>query len=611
MYTNLVVRNILTNNKGSLSVITPASKGSPRRSSRIKAGRRIQTVEEMASRLLDDSFSSLQGGEAVQIRVQAQTSTPEHNRPIRDDNAVSSITISSVARSATGFDSPRKSCRVDKQSPKRTLKAPKRSSTTRTRVDYPQRRRGAGLQRPLAPARALSVDPLRSHPPAGFGTSNSVPLSAIDGNVSSRSSDGRDASPSNANEVNRKLQAMLAATDYLKPCLPQPAPPTSKFTRMVQSKMVSRVLNRLHPKRSLEESKGRARVGISQIDTDLDPLVESERVDTPSDMNASPISTIEIRLNEGDNLNKRKVQKIVGGQVSRKPVAGDGKSLRNGKSLDDPFSGDSPQTPTSFEAFLKMQSVHDNSLCPLPLNPFESEEGFDNDIKDRILSTLPVGSSTPRSHLQRLSDPSFDESVSPKTAKLAKSHPVLSLDIPAPKVASDLLHAKNTETTAGRTNTNSAVDAVKRARTNCADEAEEIDASGPKRMKKHPSPSKEALADLEKAFRQYSQLQLAGTALGLDELATSHVTHTSSFITRDKNRLMLTRLSVTEDEDVVELSGQSPKKSHHRPISTTSPYQLSRSPRSSDKSIKVYGEIRLAPRHRHMGLFVDDRDELE
>ncbi|KAM0429379.1 hypothetical protein ACHAPT_006597 [Fusarium lateritium] len=419
------------------------------------------------------------------------------------------------------------------------------------------------------------------------------------------------AEPSSPDEINQKLYAMLAATDALKPSPPRRANTSaSKLTRMVPSKVFAKVSNawdRLHVKPSPQGVGSPGKVPQSGRDCDQ---TESGPSSSPSNM--SPISTIEIRLNEGDNLNKRKVQRIVGGQVSRKPVADDGKSLRNGKSLDDPFSeGGGWRTPTSFESRLKNGADNDQStIPPLPHNPFESEKEFDDDIEDRILNSTPVASSTPRIRVERVSASSSDESPTLKAPKLTQKQANLRL------IGTSLNHGqrefarthrlKLTRPDSGKITLVESANVVRR---DWEKTMGEPDAFGPKRVKKHPSPSKEALESLELAFRKYTDLKVAGANMNdLDELATSFMSTSPSMKPYEKKRLSLNRLSVSNIEDMADVPLG---RTHHRTGSSPSMIPLTRVQLSSDNPLKLHRDIRLAPPYRPPGFSPHEVDELQ
>lgn len=474
------------------------------------------------------------------------------------------------------------------------------------------------MQRALGPTRTLSLDPFKFHPTDNLRAPASTPLSTVDGNVRRRlTKDQKNAAvpeeptePNSPDDINQKLHAMLAATDALKPSPPQRANSSaSKLTSKVFAK-VSNAWDRLHAKSSPQETGTPGKVQHSGQDYDKSDRLESRLTSSPSNM--SPISTIEIRLNEGDNLNKRKVQRIVGGQVSRKPVADDGKSLRSGKSLDDPFSeGSGWRTPTSFESRLKKGADNDQSVIPpLPHNPFESEKEFDDNIKDRILSATPVGSSTPRIQIERVSASSSDQSPTLRAPKLVQKQTNLraagtSLSH-GQREPLGVHHLKLARPDSGK---RTLVESVNEARKGWEKAMGGTDAFGPKRVKKHPSPSKEALESLEMAFRKYTDLKVSGASLDdLDELATSFMSTSPSMKPYEKKRRSWHRLSISNIDDVAALPLG---KTHHRRGSSPSMMPLTRVQLPSENTLKLHRDIRLAPPYRPSGCSPHDVDELQ
>lgn len=621
---NLLKDTILTCTEP-LAVSVSISNETPRRPPRRKTGRHTSSIEEMASRLLDDTTATLQGHETPRTskRVSGQdkpplpTKSPKSAANPKTQPIISPRRLSPrLERPALSPDARIRTARVEKHSPKSSARVLRQTPSTRSRADSNQRRKETGLQRPLPQSKTLSLDPLKSHPTTNLKASTSVPLGDVDGNVRYRRAVGADRlapadTSTDPEDINQKLHAMLAATNALKPSTPQMGNSSaSKLTRMVSSRMfakVSHAWDRLHSKSSFENPRGRDR-GEAQVSNELgDGLLNSA---FPSPAAMSPISTIEIRLNEGDNLNKKKVQRIVGGQVARKPVADDGKSLRSGKSLDDPFAEcGRARTPTTFESRLKKESDNDSDIIPpLPRNPFDSEKGFDNDIEDRILITPPVGSSTPRIRVERVSSASLDDSptMNHSRSTLLQVNSML-CGVQLGLGREELMRAQPLELIAMKASEGRLVNPVTRTRHDVAEMTPNIDAGGSNRVKKHPSPSKEALEDLEMAFRKYTHLNISGANSDeMDELATSFVSVTPPLVQHDKNRLISNRLSASNIQD---LASPSVRRGHSRPLSSSSMMQFSRTLHPLDNARKICGEIRLAPPYRPAGI-EDDVDEL-
>ncbi|KPM46161.1 hypothetical protein AK830_g396 [Neonectria ditissima] len=602
------------------SVPSEGAKRLPRK----RHNRHASSIDEMASRLLDDSTLTLrdQYGNRLPGEDFDEKQSPLAAKSCKTtvESRVRPATPRKVPprleRSITSPDSRARTARVEKHSPKSSGRTLRQNASTRSRADSSQKRKESGLQRPLPQSKTLGLDPLKSHPTAGLQASTSVPLRDVDGNVRCQRAGGLGVSaaiePADPEEINQKLQAMLDATNALKPSTPQVANSSaSKLTRMVSSKMfakVSHAWDRLQSKNSFENEKGRGKIGVQVNEDD-----ELARTPLPSPTAMSPISTIEIRLNEGDNLNKKKVQRIVGGQVARKPVADDGKSLRSGKSMEDPFAeyGGS-RTPTTFESRLKMEAGNDSdSIPPVPRNPFDSEKGFDNDIEDRILSTPPVGSSTPRIRVEKISTFSPDESPTMRNLRYSQSLADSLLGgVTLGLGREGLMQARPLELIAMKASERKLVDPVARTRNDLIEMGPDTDRGMSNRgVKKHPSPSKEALEDLEMAFRKYTKLKISGVnANEVDELASSFISITPPSLTpRDKNRLISNRLSASNIQDLV---SPSTRRGHHRHLSSSPAVPVYRIPHAVESIRKLHGEIRLVPPYRPVGIEGDDVDEL-
>ncbi|KAF9779115.1 hypothetical protein IL306_002488 [Fusarium sp. DS 682] len=580
-----------------------------------------QTADEMASWLLDDSTPERlsNDGEDSSPKKRRAT-TPRYSLSIGSSQAISPLDLPSPIRTPPrASDKYPQNSHVDRVSPRKTPgRVPKRAATTGVRRDMSQTRPSISLQRRHGPTRSLSYDPLKFHPAKNLAAPTPMALGVIDKNVRNRVADGHRAPQEQCagEEINGKLAAMLAATDALKPSPQRANCSTSRFTRMVPSKVRAKVSNawdRFYPK-ALNQEEKQAPAGLSLGDAQDDRWIRGNIVLTPhsqaSTENASPISNIELRLNEGGNLNKSKVQQIVGGRVNRKPLADDGKSLRNWKpiEIEDPFSerGDC-RTLTNFENLLKKGSNDGQKTPPLlPRNPFESEKGFDDNIEDRFLNSTPVGSSTPRIRIGR-----------PSTSSSERCSTSSDTHIPQ-KQFNEKLSASSTSNREGIAQNHYPshellghgeellVDAVTQSRRTWEKVTGDLDASN--RMKKHPSPSKEALEKLEIQFQQYTHVYMSGTAKhGLDELATDYVETNPSIKACEKKRLSLARLSSTNIDELVDpVCG----RAHHRRGSSTSIIHLVRSPYALQDSIKLHKDIRLAPPYRPAGVSPSDVDEL-
>ncbi|KAM0344585.1 hypothetical protein ACHAPU_007359 [Fusarium lateritium] len=571
----------------------------------------------MASWLLDDS--TLENGEENPSPIKRRATTPRIGLPNGGDAAISPLDLPSPVKAPPkrSENHPRNS-RVGNTSPRRSPGGvPRRAATTRIRRDISQRRTGASLHRRHGPTRTLSLDPLKFHPTNTFESPTSVLLAAVDNNVGNRVAaeprihDIREEC-AGGEKINGKLAAMLAATNALKPSPQRANSASSRITRMVPTKVftkVSNVWDRFHSKPPAHEKGSQDKTPVG--DKEGEGLGREFASLSPSVENMSPISAIELRLNEGDNLNKRKVQRIVGGRVNRKPLADDGKSLRNGKLTEDPFSERGGwHKPTTFETRLTMGADDsEGGIMPLLRNPFEHEKGFDKNIEDRFLNSTPVGSSTPRIRVERASTSSSEYSSTSSDLNLSQKRLSINFSGHPPRFGKGGLIASGSSKHMHMDPIQGIwIDSVTQTRQSWERVAAETERFESNRMKKHPSPSKEALERLEMEFRQFTNVQVPTTGeCDVDELATNCTAASSSRRRYERKRLSLTRLSIT---NIDELSGSLCSGAHHRRGSSTSMLQLIRSPCAMQNPTKLHKDIRLAVPFRPTGFSSSDMDEL-
>ncbi|KAF5626459.1 uncharacterized protein FTJAE_9624 [Fusarium tjaetaba] len=583
-----------------------------------------QTADEMASWLLDGSTPERLSNEGEDLSPKKRrATTPRNSVSIDSNQAISPLDFPSPIRTPlrSSETHPRAS-RMGQHSPSRAVgRVPRRAATTGRHRDTSQKRLSTSLRRRHVPTRSLSYDPLKFHPTKDFAVATSVALDACDNNARDRVAEGCQISHAQdrcaGEEITGKLAAMLAATNALKPSPQQANCSTSRFTRMVPSKVRTKVSNawdRFHPK-AVNHEEIQAPALSHSGDEQGDMWVRGSIVPTPrsqaSTENASPISNIELRLNEGDNLNKSKVQQIVGGRVNRKPLADDGKSLRNGKLVEDPFSERADKRAlTCFENRLN-QGSNDGPKTPPPSlrNPFESEMGFDDNIEDRFLNSTPVGSSTPRILVER-SSTSTSSSVccsADSDMHIPESHfnkKPGSISTTGRKVLGQPYHFSG----------HKLLDPGDDTLANPATQARQVSEKAKRSlhtsswMKKHPSPSKEALENLELQFQQYTHVRVSEPVKhDADELVMESLDASPSLRACERKRLSLARLSVTNIDELVDpVCG----KVHHRRGSSTSMLQLVRSPYVLPNSVKLHKDIRLAPPYRPAGVSPSDVDEL-
>ncbi|KAF4415242.1 hypothetical protein FACUT_13563 [Fusarium acutatum] len=580
-----------------------------------------QTADEMASWLLDDSTPECLSNEGDDLSPKKRrTTTPRNSVSIDSSQGISPLDFSSPIKTPLrSLDTHPRASRMGKHSPSKAVgKVPRRAATTGRHRDISQKRLSTSLQRRHVPTRSLSYDPLKFHPTKDFAAATPVALETCDNNARNRVAEGcqilhiQDRCA--GEEITGKLAAMLAATNALK-LLPQQATySTSRFTRMVPSKVRAKVSNawdHFNPK-AVNHEETLAPAFSPSGDEQGDRWIRGSIVPTPrshaSTENASPISSIELRLNEGDNLNKSKVQQIVGGRVNRKPLADDGKSLRNGKFVEDPFSERADKRAlTCFENRLN-QGSNDGPKTPPPslCNPFESEKGFDDNIEDRFLNSTPIGSSTPRILVEQPSTSSSGCCSADSDMHIPEKH--------FNEKPGSLLTTGRKVIGQYHFSGHRLLDPDDNVLANSATQVRQVSEKAKRslhtsnRMKKHPSPSKEALEKLELQFQQYTHVRVSEPVkYDMDELIMESVDASPSLRAHERRRLNLAHLSVTNIDELVDpVCG----KVHHRRGSSTSMLQLVRSPYVLQNSVKLHKDIRLAPPYRPAGVSPSDVDEL-
>lgn len=312
----------------------------------------------------------------------------------------------------------------------------------------------------------------------------------------------RQVHPASAEEINAKVAEMMAAMDALKPSTPTSTATDSRtLAQVAQSKGLAKLLGRLHSKSASPDNqalKKRSKTGAAG-DEDA-PLAKSA---SHSDKNQSSISSTEIRLNEDQNLNRNKVQQIIGGKVIQKHASS---TLVSGNS--DSFvtiecrPGEDRQVAQSKRALDTRRTSWPSA------NPFDTEEDFECDLDQGILHASPAGSSTPRIRIHRTSDSTLSE-YSIKDLSGASLGQV--------NLAKVVQIGKNDNTNKWIRHLNFGPAADKRHSPREIPSQNDDEGTA----KKHPSPSKRDLEELEKAFRQYELPQGTNEDGGVDELAAS------------------------------------------------------------------------------------------
>ncbi|KAJ6440431.1 endochitinase CHI3 [Purpureocillium lavendulum] len=317
---------------------------------------------------------------------------------------------------------------------------------------------------------------------------------------------------------------MLAATEALKPKSPQTRDtPASKVSRMVPSVLakVSSAWGRLSSRPSTPEPTEAAKLR-KEAARETTRLIPTSRT-TPNIMapaGRSSIDSLALRRNEGANLNKRKIQKILGGSFTPKLSSGSRKSLRTDQALDvscgEPIE---PQIPSDAEIWRMFFGTDDADDDDGQLHddktpsPFGSEVGFEENLEDRILHTAPTGSSTPRvgsssPHVDsplKSSNDSDTKSVYPSEEGSLPSDVQVKVAEVAVKLGDD--EAKTTirevdvKPSSSVKNGKATTNSQRRVMPVAHGRIEAIKQDD--RQKKHPSPSKQELEVLEQALQWY------------------------------------------------------------------------------------------------------------
>ncbi|KGQ06825.1 hypothetical protein BBAD15_g7849 [Beauveria bassiana D1-5] len=193
------------------------------------------------------------------------------------------------------------------------------------------------------------------------------------------------------------------------------------------------------------------------------------------------LTTIELRLDEGSV--GRKAQSTVGGSIKRKLVPCPTRSLRLDRSTDNHI------LPVRVDSRPGCPPVYDSTF---PRDPFADEKSFEENLFDGLLCECPTGSSTPKSTTLTLQLHRNGEGDDDRSHHFAIESESLSAQNPDRKIDID-----------GSCKGKTAIESI----------------SGYSRVKKHPSPSKKALEDLELAFAIYTKLKPLEGGDETDELA--------------------------------------------------------------------------------------------
>jgi hypothetical protein len=348
----------------------------------------------------------------------------------------------------------------------------------------------------------------------------------------------KTSTPVDAVEVNKKIEAMMAATRTLKGDAPYHGPfVPSKKRRIKDNKVLVKVKTAINDRLNVRSTKKR----LDSLRDDR--LLDASFNDVPDydddhSISGNALTAMEIRMNEGmqgmleiqttllismysgDYFKNPKIFSLTGhGNVRRKPIADDSKSLRSRKSADDPFSerphsSGITRTPTSFENRLRddmsidqtieiipdlpelpsrIQTPKNDARARVKLFPLLLETEFDT-----FLSSSPLAQSTPRIRLE----PTIEDGKRSLKNVPTDSRSLFDLDVdvdmpPATKVP-DLAKNNSSEGREGGLGVRN---------------------SSPKNMKKHPSPTKAELEEWERDVGQFPPFRRSESFAARDDTA--------------------------------------------------------------------------------------------
>ncbi|POR33644.1 Uncharacterized protein TPAR_06159 [Tolypocladium paradoxum] len=562
------------------------SDDSSKRVTRSRGIGRSNSIDRIASDLPDDTDIKSHDGEAACIsdenvgelpssKSMPMPEDPQSARPV-DRGPISPFTMHPVfVNDEEPSNAQQGPSRVEKTHAKNSGGPLAGSSIAPNRAGSLQQRKASGLFRSAPEHSMLPPESPELHADAGSdGRSPDLDAQPVfTGGLGATNLNQKDTvvpgGVVDADEINERVMAMLAATDALKPKTSQPKTSSAaKMSRMVSSKVFTKVI-----RGKLRKQPARGGDGGH---------VTAPR--SPENARRPSTSSMDICIDKGNNLNKRKAQKILSGSEDRKPVTVACKSLRTGQATDVSSGEPTPQTPRSAEHWQVFEAETGLNIAAktdprTPESPFETEVGFENNLEDRILSTPPVGSSTPRTRSRWESatnsiDDSGDEIVSSAVqVDLARVAVRLADDdaarAPVRKVTLNLSESKRLVKPAGQLRRPEALilnDRLSSVR-------------GSERVKKHPSPSKKELQELEQAF----QRKKAALKPMLPD--------------KDQNRLMRGRPSSIRDTDPLAQSSLGSARK-------------SRIPQPVQNRMKLRPGVRLAPPFRPPTTGREDSDEL-
>jgi hypothetical protein len=505
------------------------------------------SLDEIASALLDDTVVSTKGATRNTLKAyqslpvkgsRGSPSTTAHTSKFRFDGGIqgeflpkSSEPSSSESHSQINT-SKRPKTRVQKTSPTVPRKSSKRQPKTTRSDGIGWSHKDLSPNRPLPQSSTASTirhpQPIYQLPISGSGPLSSHPV-YFNGKLPDSPDTAKTPLPRiryeepDPNEINRKVAAMLAATELLKPQGNlKPSAAQSKLSRMVPTRMLAKVthaLERLQSKPGHHESNSGDNIAA---------LTSQDYSNLPGALGIYNIKNLveteePSRASVNHIFNRDLSSNIDSPQIPRQPVLH--KTDLTSREAAFESQDDMESTMEYIEHQTSYSTHHDRySSQSLVIDPFKTEKNFENDLEGE-LSSSPIGHSTPRVRVGKAVE-FTSSSPGPQGSKSQDAYGRYSPD--ALSVYSEASFNKIGERQESR---EIRVERLHREREINAHGA--VDFHDPKRTKKHPSPSKLELEALENQFREYAQMQtrfaapedrdeLANTFAGLCNARTAH-----------------------------------------------------------------------------------------
>ncbi|EQL03761.1 hypothetical protein OCS_00530 [Ophiocordyceps sinensis CO18] len=483
------------------------------------------SIDRIASALLDDDLCRLLGKDEPwdNPKDEVDASPLCTSKPLLKDNQsprppggapMSPFSMHPISSNDDRALSTRESLPGKNRAARDTRMLPAQSSSSQLPAGSRKQPRASGLTGLRPGSQRLTFGSPNSHGDIG-GRSAHQPPRPVLGEVLDPNLRGT-AAPScmvNADEINEKVRAMLAATEALKPSPPQPrAFSSSKMSQTVHARVFNKVSNvweRINSKPStpVERVRSKLRKQPWQDQATRPVVPETKPPDFAlADEGRTPTASSETRLNRGNKLTKRNAQAGSGGAAARESAAAPFAPLQTDQ-LADVFFDERrcPQSQRRREP--ETENTGDNAAeagFGDFADPFQTEVGFELNLEDRILSTAPIGSSTPRARSKAGSmGNSTDDSAN------ASSEAQVNLARVVFRFGEDGAARGQARQVTLRPSESrrTMVDAEPVASQAMRRKSRVSQLRGCERVKKHPSPSKRDLEELELALQRYGPFE--------------------------------------------------------------------------------------------------------